>query len=573
LVLLVVVVVVAVMLSLVGTAPAAKARPAGVSFVLLSGRHAGEQVKTDGGPNVPARLNGGRISGRLIPQSEGNEFTFKGTVRARGRARARAADNTDAAALPKATLPGFLRALYNAHGREVAAAIALSEKGVTPNFKQIQLDLTQEIGRFDALRDAQEITAQQHDDWVLKLNKAKDGDTAAAKNLDDAGKAPGPKTRARLIKKALDELQNAAGVKSDLIDAIYATAPTEALIAAEPPPTPVTNPPTPVPTLDEAPSIPPDEVFGLTASNSNSTQFVGTLNPGTPNERLFVVDAFGHIVSFGPPASAGFAFGPMDAVGGMFQGGPAFESPPFFSDKQPTPLAMGNGATGGAVRGGDTKWFVGFVSLARQPFERAAAWLARTVSGSHARASRLSFTGFRVGGFAGGSSLFTVSGDLAFGDHFDRGTSGPFRAFRIDLRSGRLAELFRPRGGSSQPKASDRAGLAAGGSVFSSGAVQATYWWGAQHYLRFPTSPGVNTDIYGMNDAGVGVGLVGRPGDYHAALFEHGKVYDLNTLIPPGSGWTLTKANAISNTGVIVGAGILNGQQRGFILNLSSARH
>jgi hypothetical protein len=76
-----------------------------------------------------------------------------------------------------------------------------------------------------------------------------------------------------------------------------------------------------------------------------------------------------------------------------------------------------------------------------------------------------------------------------------------------------------------------------------------------------------------MNDAGVGVGLVGPAGDYHAALFEHGKVYDLNTLIPPGSGWTLTKANAISNTGVIVGAGILNGQHRGFILNLSSARH
>jgi hypothetical protein len=166
-----------------------------------------------------------------------------------------------------------------------------------------------------------------------------------------------------------------------------------------------------------------------------------------------------------------------------------------------------------------------------------------------------------------------VAGDLAFGDHFDRGTSGTFRAFRIDLRTGVLAELFRPRGGSSQPKASNATGLAAGGAVFSNGAVQATYWWGSQHYLRFPTRPGIDTDVYGMNAAGVAVGLIGLPGNFHAALFEHGNVYDLNSLIPSGSGWTLTKASAISNTGVVVGAGILNGQQRGFVLNLSSPRH
>jgi hypothetical protein len=245
---------------------------------------------------------------------------------------------------------------------------------------------------------------------------------------------------------------------------------------------------------------------------------------------------------------------------------------PFFSGEQPTPLPTGNGGTGGAVRGGDSKWFVGFVSLAKRPFEQAAAWF-RKLSRSRARASALSFNGVKVRGFAGGSALFTVAGDLAFGDHFDRGTSGTFRAFRIDLRTGVLAELFRPRGGSSQPKASNATGLAAGGAVFSNGAVQATYWWGSQHYLRFPTRPGIDTDVYGMNAAGVAVGLIGLPGNFHAALFEHGNVYDLNSLIPSGSGWTLTKASAISNTGVVVGAGILNGQQRGFVLNLSSPRH
>jgi hypothetical protein len=87
--------------------------------------------------------------------------------------------------------------------------------------------------------------------------------------------------------------------------------------------------------------------------------------------------------------------------------------------------------------------------------------------------------------------------------------------------------------------------------------------------LQFASS-GVDTIVNGMNDAGVGVGLIGPAGNRHAALFEHGHAYDLNTLIPSGSGWTLTAANAISNTGGIVGGGILNGQQRAFVLDLSN---
>jgi probable HAF family extracellular repeat protein len=41
---------------------------------------------------------------------------------------------------------------------------------------------------------------------------------------------------------------------------------------------------------------------------------------------------------------------------------------------------------------------------------------------------------------------------------------------------------------------------------------------------------------------------------------------DLNSLIPAGSGWVLTGANAINNRGQIVGSGVLNGQTQAFLL-------
>jgi hypothetical protein len=45
------------------------------------------------------------------------------------------------------------------------------------------------------------------------------------------------------------------------------------------------------------------------------------------------------------------------------------------------------------------------------------------------------------------------------------------------------------------------------------------------------------------------------PGEQRALLWAGGAVYDLNNLIPPGSGWTLFTADAINEAGEIVGTG------------------
>ena len=332
----------------------------------------------------------------------------------------------------------------------------------------------------------------------------------------------------------------------------------DALNPAEPPTTQVEQPPYPL------------AQGTATTINQNSTAVLGTQNPGAPNSTAWVFN--GQRTIFGQPGSDLNVFGPGDAAGGAFGGDPVFLPPPFTPGENPILLPVSPDVTGGDVRGGSTRWFGGFVNESHAPFEQAAAWvLIGGSSGSRARASALRFKGYKVGKFKGGSSLFAVSGNVGFGDHFDHGISGRFRAFRLDLRKRTKTELFRPRGGSSQPLASNRAGVGAGGSKFANGSLRPTYWWGSKHYLRF-ASAGTGSYVAGMNDAGVGVGVIGPANNQHAALFEHGKAYDLNTLIPSGSGWTLTKATAINNQGIVVGTGIRGGVQRGFLLNLSAKR-
>jgi probable HAF family extracellular repeat protein len=50
---------------------------------------------------------------------------------------------------------------------------------------------------------------------------------------------------------------------------------------------------------------------------------------------------------------------------------------------------------------------------------------------------------------------------------------------------------------------------------------------------------------------------------------DNGK-QDLNKLIPAGSGWQLTVANAINNRGQITGQGNINGQAHAFLVTEES---
>jgi probable HAF family extracellular repeat protein len=61
---------------------------------------------------------------------------------------------------------------------------------------------------------------------------------------------------------------------------------------------------------------------------------------------------------------------------------------------------------------------------------------------------------------------------------------------------------------------------------------------------------------FAINDSGVAVGQSTFQDTYHAFVYRSGTIKDLNTLIPPGSGWELNEAEGINSAGQIVGLGM-----------------
>ena len=71
----------------------------------------------------------------------------------------------------------------------------------------------------------------------------------------------------------------------------------------------------------------------------------------------------------------------------------------------------------------------------------------------------------------------------------------------------------------------------------------------------------------GLNNQGNVVGWAHTSENrQHAFLYRQGAMHDLNDLIPPDSSWELTYASDINAAGQIVGWGVINGQQHGFLL-------
>jgi uncharacterized membrane protein len=80
------------------------------------------------------------------------------------------------------------------------------------------------------------------------------------------------------------------------------------------------------------------------------------------------------------------------------------------------------------------------------------------------------------------------------------------------------------------------------------------------------TANAVNASHVVAGSISLGGGLL------HAAIWQpSGTVTDLNTLLPPGSGWTLVNAFGINDNGDIVGIGDYNGVQSGFLLNTGAS--
>lgn len=81
------------------------------------------------------------------------------------------------------------------------------------------------------------------------------------------------------------------------------------------------------------------------------------------------------------------------------------------------------------------------------------------------------------------------------------------------------------------------------------------------------TLGGTYSAALGINDAGQIVGSsMTAVGAQRAFLHSGGVMYDLNSLIPDGSGWLLIAATGINDNGQIVGTGFINSRPSSFLL-------
>lgn len=93
------------------------------------------------------------------------------------------------------------------------------------------------------------------------------------------------------------------------------------------------------------------------------------------------------------------------------------------------------------------------------------------------------------------------------------------------------------------------------------------FFWADGVMKDIGTAGGDYSAGFAINDRDEIVGMTSRPdGQYVAFLWKSGALVDLNTLLPAGTGWVLTRAWDIDEQGVIVGEGVLNGESRAFVL-------
>jgi probable HAF family extracellular repeat protein len=78
---------------------------------------------------------------------------------------------------------------------------------------------------------------------------------------------------------------------------------------------------------------------------------------------------------------------------------------------------------------------------------------------------------------------------------------------------------------------------------------------------------GTQSFAYDIDERGRVVGSSdAKDSPLHAFIYSDGLMQDLNKLVPANSGWLLTEARGINESGQIVGYGFTNGEQRAFLL-------
>jgi probable HAF family extracellular repeat protein len=160
------------------------------------------------------------------------------------------------------------------------------------------------------------------------------------------------------------------------------------------------------------------------------------------------------------------------------------------------------------------------------------------------------------------------NGDVV-GSSQTNGIGSPFHAFLVSglYTGGVIADLGTLGGTHSGANEMNDTGVIVGWSQTSSGSSHAfvTVFGGAM--VDIGTLGGSTSEALAVNSDNVVVGYSETTnGALHAFVHDGFAMKDLNAMIPAGSGWELTKAWDISDTGFIVGEGLHNGVTTAFRL-------
>jgi probable HAF family extracellular repeat protein len=175
-----------------------------------------------------------------------------------------------------------------------------------------------------------------------------------------------------------------------------------------------------------------------------------------------------------------------------------------------------------------------------------------------------------LGTFGGEDAVLTAVNDLGhFVGFYSLDPEADYSSHRaFHLQQGGIAQELGSLGGRiTTPTAINNKGVIVGFGQLANGEYQA-FVYGAGRLTALPTLRGGRQSFaWGVNEPGDIVGSSeAANGSLHAVLYQAGAIVDLNSLVPAGSGWLLTEARDINNSGAIVGAGVIGGAMHAFML-------